>query len=768
MDSTPAVVLQSPSRQADLACLVCRSRKVRCDRTLPDCRNCIRLGVACPRYERGSELISRKDIQRSAEDIFKAAGVEKRRVGSCEACRASKHRCSRTRPSCRRCIVRNVTCVYPTKPEREPTQEDRSYPSQAVPPVKQASPETVLPEIEIERLNLDDLPQDKELQSLLIENFFRRSHPLRCLSFLHEQSFRNSFENNCVVEDYGEALLYAMCALGLRHVYYDYTSSLENKSPPQRIPGQQLAEKARALVFANIHSPSIHDLMAMVLLCDFGIRADQNPMVFVLVAFLYRVIRLLELDHRPPLENPFDPQQVGQRETENRLVWACYFIDLFLTTGVSENSCWKDYTPGIPLPCLEQNFVAKVPSPQQFLPDVEANLTPDAVKRMDISALSILVIRLRARVLKLIRTTPPAVRLWSKESEFVQIIDRLDVIRQNLAPEYCVADIDKDDSQKIHSLGGLLFFHFLIHAVVFDLTRISLPGYNFPLAAAFHHAPQQFVRQCQDRCRFHAVHISNLIRKGLEFGRAVFADVFCADAALESAKIQIIYAATVNHTPHIYTATQENINLHLTFFKVFNRGRNGPSQWARTLLPLCVMFGFPDIADRHRELQEELNGAIEVTGPANHDHLSPFNPFRKAKTQVKQASTWGSSPKRASQASTIPSPSTHGSQRSSSTKPQVEDGSTASLPCLLPTDIFGMGFTGMEGMEGMEGMGQEDPNQQMTLPNFGMQYATTTQPSTVDYIRAADQMSGYLTWQMMELPNDLPPWTSEADFLPFI
>lgn len=71
-----------------------------------------------------------------SSDIFKAAGVEKRRVGSCEECRASKHRCTKTRPSCRRCLVRKLTCVYPSKPDREdqPEQPRPAVPRRVSPP----------------------------------------------------------------------------------------------------------------------------------------------------------------------------------------------------------------------------------------------------------------------------------------------------------------------------------------------------------------------------------------------------------------------------------------------------------------------------------------------------------------------------------------------------------------------------------------------------------------------------------------------------------
>lgn len=67
------------------------------------------------------------------------------------------------------------------------------------------------------RLYSDTLPEDSALRLRLINAFFERSHPLRCLCFLHKPSFMQSFDRASVVQDYGEPLLYAMCALGARY-----------------------------------------------------------------------------------------------------------------------------------------------------------------------------------------------------------------------------------------------------------------------------------------------------------------------------------------------------------------------------------------------------------------------------------------------------------------------------------------------------------------------------------------------------------------------
>lgn len=387
-----------------------------------------------------------------------------------------------------------------------------------------------------------------------------------------------SLERDSVVQDYGQPLLYAMCALGARHIYFDqaWTDDAE-----QDVPGHAWAEKARQEVLADIHSPTINDLMAMTLLCDYGVRADQNSMVFVLVSFLYRVIRLHGLDNPEPLEDPSDYAAWMQRDTENRLAWACYFIDFFTATGVEKNSCWKNFSPNIPLPAVDRMFTPGATTPQHFLLTTESTGILSALPDLDLPALSILVVRLRMTGLRLIRTPPQELvtPIWDPNSEFLQTIQTLDTIYHNLPERYHLTETNIPFLQEQRILGGVFFLHFLLQAIVSDLTRPSLPGFSFPLAGAFETATPEFRSQCQGRCRYHAVQTTALIRQGLNYGRMPFDDIYSADAALEAAKIQIIYAATVNQNADVIHETRENIGLLLYFFDLFNRGKKGPSQY---------------------------------------------------------------------------------------------------------------------------------------------------------------------------------------------
>lgn len=123
-------------------------------------------------------------------------------------------------------------------------------------------------------------------------------------------------------------------------------------------------------------------------------------MVFVLVSFLYRVIRLHGLDNPDPLPASPDQSVLRQRDMENRLVWACYFIDLFTATGVDKNACWKGTIPNIPLPLINHPNTPQHPPSENGLLEVEELGVVPFIQNLDLSALLILVVRLRMTSLR--------------------------------------------------------------------------------------------------------------------------------------------------------------------------------------------------------------------------------------------------------------------------------------------------------------------------------------------------------------------------------
>ncbi|KAJ3535688.1 hypothetical protein NM208_g7035 [Fusarium decemcellulare] len=191
---------------------------------------------------------------KSTEDIFKAAGVDKRRIGSCGECRSSKSRCTRTRPTCQRCRARGLNCVYRANAA---DKEDSS-----VSPSSQRGPDETGAGLS-QGLHSDVIPEDPALLTCLVNTYFDRFHHLRCLAFIHKPSFMHSMARASIIQDYGEPLLYAMCALSARCLYLD---SLHSSSEPslelETVPGDAWAKKARKMVFDEIHLPTAQQIMA--------------------------------------------------------------------------------------------------------------------------------------------------------------------------------------------------------------------------------------------------------------------------------------------------------------------------------------------------------------------------------------------------------------------------------------------------------------------------------------------------------------------------
>lgn len=136
----------------------------------------------------------------------------------------------------------------------------------------------------------------------------------------------------------------------------------------------------------------------MLLLCEYALRTEQYSLVFFLCGCVYSALRLLGLDvSRAPIY-PESPTEFLHQEAENMVVWACYTIDVFGSSGVDKNSSWRGDIPPVPLPCANQDFLSQTPpSSVHFLSTVE-DMGLLSVKSLDLPALVTILIRLRANV----------------------------------------------------------------------------------------------------------------------------------------------------------------------------------------------------------------------------------------------------------------------------------------------------------------------------------------------------------------------------------
>ncbi|KAL9562649.1 hypothetical protein ACKAV7_013213 [Fusarium commune] len=115
-------------------------------------------------------------------------------------------------------------------------------------------------------------------------------------------------------------------------------------------------------------------------------------------------------------------------------------------------------------------------------------------------------------VLRLIRTNPDGVDISHAQSPFMQILHALEAWNNSISTHLQLTKFSIYVHKELNTLESLLYLHRSYHILICDLTRISIPGFAFPLAAAFRATPQAFISHCQDVCRHHAAQVTKILR----------------------------------------------------------------------------------------------------------------------------------------------------------------------------------------------------------------------------------------------------------------
>ncbi|EGU86910.1 hypothetical protein FOXB_02575 [Fusarium oxysporum f. sp. conglutinans Fo5176] len=590
--------------------------KVKCDGSIPSCQNCETLGVDCPGYNVAAGTKSRLEGA-TLETVYRASGVEKRRVGSCEACRKAKGRCDKARPACSRCLQRSLACRYPQRQRpsatsRSNVSEESPRSDEPRPDVADISPGTAFdprssmsPLEPSARLQNRPLPWDVQTLKTLTGIYFNRVATLRCLDFLHKPSFNHSLDKGSLVEDYGEAILYAMGAHGLR-----YGESMQHRVPRKEANHTQ----------------------TLVLLCEFALHTGQDALAFMLCGCCHSAARLLALDRPTPPSNSGEVSEDNILiEARRRVLWSCFILDSIVGSGVNENLRWRDGAPQIPLPSSDQSFLSQASNTEAplFLPrNSDSFPSGEELQRYNLRSNLIYLMSMRTRVLRLIRTNPDSVDISNIQSPFMQTLDALEAWNNSISSQLQLTEFSIYVHKELNTLESLFYLHLSYHILVCDLTRISIPGFAFPLAAAFRAAPQAFISHCQDVCRHHAAQHLNFL----------FAESTTYAATYEATKIMIVYAASLSGNEHdTRMGLKEDVMFNMKVLSDQTRG-SLPKRACRALTRLLDRFGFNDIVDNGRATPPSRTGddAGEVSGPPEALYLSDLAPFRRAYDDVNQ------------------------------------------------------------------------------------------------------------------------------------
>ncbi|CAK7199973.1 hypothetical protein SEUCBS139899_002661 [Sporothrix eucalyptigena] len=587
-----------------ISCVICRRRKIKCDRRPITCANCSKFGVPCT-YDRSSSSATsasgpglgthRPGGTLSSTSTTTQAGLLRRRIlRSCMACKRAKAKCSGGE-SCTRCTRRSLACVYEggrrdTTPSTAPAaalapgatsmgppttiidnehitdEPSGTFPSPVsaehddsapLSPPQPLAPPPAIPEW----LTAPGLPPMDRLRGLL-DSYFVRIHPLRCMGFLHMPTFYERLNDpaSLYADEYG--LVHAICALVAPFAYADAValSSSTSSSTPAATPrfyeaGSGWASSAMQRIFHHLGTPDVESLMTEMLVHEYYLRNGEYAKAFMLSGVVARHVQVLQLNLEHDCDLPSQQRRGGAssssgtiswstKECRRRLVWCCFLQDAFMECGIDQLRFVNPADIQVQLPCTEELFVRSKPcvtemlTPGRLLPFVDSATTNSGAVNLDLRAYYIRAMAIRAKVLKYVKHLHGDVP-WStdpRESRFACLDHELRALESSLpdelrmSPENTCVFRWSGWSGAGGSSGRLgLFYglHILLAQTFNDLYRVGVANLVFPHHATLWirtNAPLAFLVRCHRMCSSKAIVIASLLEELWQMDRLSLVD----------------------------------------------------------------------------------------------------------------------------------------------------------------------------------------------------------------------------------------------------
>ncbi|KAL1902651.1 hypothetical protein Sste5346_001093 [Sporothrix stenoceras] len=585
---------------------------IKCDRRPVTCANCAKFGAPCsyrdaPPASSTATSASGPGLgpqpnhhggTLSSTPNTTQAGLQRRRIlRSCTACKRAKAKCSGG-ASCTRCTRRAIACVYegnrretsvssattsslvpalapapvasastgmyPSAPDNGSMADD---PPDTFPSPVSAEHDTTLPtsspqpptpaSVIPEWLIAPGLPPMARLKGLL-DSYFARIHPLRCMGFLHMPTFFERLRDpqSVYTDEYG--LIHAICALAAPFHYADLaavsptTASSSSAAPRFYEAGSGWASTAMQRIFHHLGTPDVESLMTEMLVHEYYLRSGEYAKAFMLSGVVARHVQVLQLNLEHDCDLPSQQRRStssasssvsgggtiswSTKESRRRLVWCCFLQDAFMECGIDQLRFVNPADIQVQLPCTEELFVRNKPcvtemlTPGRLLPFVDPATTgtPSAgASNLDLRAFYIRAMAIRAKVLKYVKHLRGDVP-WStdsRESRFASLDRELRALEASVPDELrmtpentCVFRWSGWSGAGGGSgrLGLYFGLHILLAQTFNDLYRVGVANLVFPHHATQWiraHAPLDFLVRCHHMCSNKAIVIAKLLEE---------------------------------------------------------------------------------------------------------------------------------------------------------------------------------------------------------------------------------------------------------------
>ncbi|EPS36088.1 hypothetical protein H072_10399 [Dactylellina haptotyla CBS 200.50] len=485
-------------KRLPLACIACRRKKIRCSGEKPACKHCVRARTPCVYKQTARKFVPRTDYMATLDKRMKR--MEERLLKY-----VSKDQAASLGPIARSVVkpapaaaAAAATAAQNSNEAQQNSRKrsaDRAFSDEArkksalVPKVTESTQPLSIKrsqgDVSDEMLEegKDKLPS-RELQEHLVEVYFECVYGQTYL-LLHKPSFMRRFKNGTVPP----VLILSLCAVSAR---FSNHPSIRKDMP--FLAGEEWGIEAGRIVRENFDRANLTNLTVLLLLGLHELGTCNGGKSWAYGGMASRMAIALqlhkEIDNDPlglpsnasPLRNPIS---FTDREIRRRLMWACFFMDRFNSSGTSRPQFLDELDIHIQLPIKERMFITERPgltedvngNVDQIYPGIRDDLK-NVQANMGIAAYNVRVVTLWGRVMKYMNhggKEKDVAQIWLPESTFARLNEQAHRLRDTL-PEsltYSERNLNSHAAEKLE--GQFVFLHIAIHQIFLMLHRFSIP-----------------------------------------------------------------------------------------------------------------------------------------------------------------------------------------------------------------------------------------------------------------------------------------------------
>lgn len=365
-------------------------------------------------------------------------------------------------------------------------------------------------------------------------------------------------------------LVLAVCAVAAR-----FTSNpAVNSSEHQFLRGEEWASHARAICTRRYEWPNITILTCLLLLGlhEFGTCHGGRSWALggqaIRMAFALQLHRDLEYD---PLCRNKTPLSFVDREIRRRIMWACFLMDRFNSSGSDRPMFIREESMRIQLPAGERFFQLDMPVRTEsldgsiLLPAASAaddDSTSQPGDNMGVAAYTIRSIAMWGRTVAYLnqggREMDPH-PMWSPESDYAALVGAADDLVRTLPPalQYSPQNLELHITDKTASQFALL--HLSMQQSILFLNQAAL-ALASPRAAGQEPAPRDFVTGASARTLAAANRISDIIKDCYKSQCSVSAP-FAGYCVFSSTNVHIAAVFSANAAAKATAETNFRVNI---------------------------------------------------------------------------------------------------------------------------------------------------------------------------------------------------------------